>query len=49
MMCQMIGLPPISIMGLGRKWDSSLIRVPNPPARMTVFIDSPEIAREADN
>src|SRR5712671_5168344 len=38
MMCQMIGLPPISTMGLGRRCDSSLIRVPMPPARMTVFI-----------
>lgn len=37
MMCHSIGRPPTSIMGFGRKWDSSLIRVPNPPARMTVF------------
>src|SRR5688500_8334745 len=38
MMCQMIGLPPISIMGFGRRWDSSLMRVPMPPARITVFM-----------
>jgi len=24
-------------MGLGRRWDSSDIRVPNPPARITAF------------
>ncbi|MNQ62532.1 hypothetical protein D3C85_768810 [compost metagenome] len=41
MMCQRIGLPPISIIGLGLRWDSSLIRVPRPPARMTAFIASP--------
>ena len=33
-----IGIPPISIMGLGRRWLSSLMRVPNPPAKMTTFI-----------
>src|SRR5688572_20237441 len=37
MMCQRIGRPPISIMGLGRRVDSSLIRDPSPPARMTTF------------
>src|SRR6266700_717267 len=40
MMCQMIGLPPTSIMGLGFKFDSSLMRVPRPPARITAFIGS---------
>lgn len=38
MMCQRIGFPPISIMGLGRVEVSSEIRVPRPPARMTAFI-----------
>src|SRR6266581_1241486 len=38
MMCQRIGLPPISIMGLGRTDVSSLMRVPMPPARMTAFM-----------
>src|ERR1700755_3463604 len=38
MMCQRIGLPPISIMGLGRSWDSSLILLPSPPARITAFM-----------
>ena len=38
MMCQRIGRPPISIMGLGRRWLSSEIRVPRPPARITAFI-----------
>jgi ribosomal protein L11 len=33
-----MGLPPISIIGLGVMWDSSLIRVPLPPARITAFI-----------
>ena len=37
MMCQRIGLPPISIIGLGRGSVSSLMRVPKPPARMTAF------------
>ena len=37
MMCQRIGWPPISIIGLGFRWDSSLMRVPRPPARMTAF------------
>src|SRR6266850_1129531 len=41
MMCQMIGLPPISTIGLGLRCDSSLIRVPSPPARITHFIDAP--------
>ena len=38
MMCQRIGLPPISIMGLGFRCDSSEMRVPRPPARITAFI-----------
>src|SRR5512144_3384251 len=38
MMCQMTGRPPISTMGLGLRCDSSLMRVPSPPARMTHFI-----------
>ena len=38
MMCQMIGLPPISTIGFGRTPVSSLSRVPKPPARITAFI-----------
>ena len=41
MMCHRIGRPPISTMGLGRIWDSSDIRVPSPPARITAFIWTP--------
>src|SRR5438132_764263 len=37
MMCQRIGLPPISTIGFGRSDVSSLRRVPIPPARMTTF------------
>src|SRR5437762_493204 len=37
MMCQSIGLPPISTMGFGRTAVSSLSREPNPPAKMTAF------------
>ena len=38
MICQRIGCSPISIIGFGFKWLSSLIRVPNPPANITTFI-----------
>src|SRR4051812_26576369 len=38
MMCQRIGSPPISTIGLGRSDVSSLRRVPRPPARMTTFM-----------
>ena len=38
-MCHSTGLPPISIIGLGRIVVSSLIRVPRPPARMTAFME----------
>lgn len=31
-------MPPISTIGLGLRWDSSEIRVPMPPARITAFI-----------
>jgi len=41
MICQRIGRPPISIIGLGLKADSSDMRVPKPPARMTTFIKIP--------
>jgi len=34
-----IGLPPISIMGLGLRFVSSEIRVPIPPASITAFMD----------
>ena len=42
-MCQRIGFSPISIIGFGFKWLSSLILVPNPPARITTFIFSLQI------
>src|SRR5262245_34477985 len=35
MMCQRIGLPPTSTLGVGRSCDSSLIREPCPPPRIT--------------
>src|ERR1700686_2336567 len=38
MMCQMIGWPPISTIGLGLSSVSSERRVPSPPARITTFI-----------
>jgi hypothetical protein len=41
MMCQRIGLVPISIIGFGRTTVSSLIREPSPPARITAFIGAP--------
>src|SRR6478609_11759047 len=37
MMCQSIGLPPISTIGFGRTAVSSLSREPKPPARITAF------------
>jgi hypothetical protein len=37
MMCQSIGLPPISTIGLGRAVVSSLKREPKPPAKITAF------------
>ena len=37
--CQGMGLPPISIIGLGRVEVSSEMRVPWPPARITAFMD----------
>src|SRR4051812_49287361 len=47
MMCQRIGLPPISTIGFGRIWDSSLILVPRPPASMTTFITLPQTREPA--
>lgn len=41
MICHRIGAPPISIIGFGLKWLSSLILVPNPPAKITTFIPYP--------
>ena len=41
MMCQRMGFPPSSIIGFGRIVDSSLIRVPRPPARITAFMLAP--------
>ncbi len=38
MMCQRIGLEPISIIGFGRVSVSSLSLEPRPPARMTAFM-----------
>src|ERR1019366_4888139 len=40
MMCQRIGLPPISIIGLGFSALSSMMRVPIPPAKITAFIST---------
>src|SRR5258708_6217587 len=37
MMCQRMGRPPISTIGLGRMDVSSLSRVPKPPARIMSF------------
>ena len=37
MICHRIGRPPISIIGFGFMWDSSLMRVPKPPARITAL------------
>src|SRR5688500_18726033 len=45
MMCQRIGRPPISTMGLGRVSVSSASRVPWPPARITTFIARPPSSR----
>jgi hypothetical protein len=36
-MCQIIGLDPISTIGLGFVMLSSLILVPKPPANITTF------------
>src|SRR5690242_21756231 len=41
MMCQRIGIPPISTIGLGRTSVSSARRVPKPPARIPTFMLSP--------
>src|SRR5437763_16543386 len=38
MMCQRIGRPPTSTLGLGLSVVSSDRRVPRPPARITVFM-----------
>src|SRR5262245_14984179 len=42
-MCQRIGRPPISTIGLGLISVSSLSRVPSPPARMTHFMKPAKI------
>ena len=39
MICQRIGMPPISIIGFGLNWLSSLMREPKPPARRTTFVN----------
>src|SRR5258708_2200179 len=44
MMCQRIGLPPISTIGFGRTEVSSESREPRPPARITAFT-SRELSR----
>src|SRR5712664_451924 len=41
MMCQRIGLLPISIIGFGLRPLSSLMRLPIPPARITAFMACP--------
>src|SRR5438046_1372504 len=38
MMCQSIGLPPISTIGLGRTVVSSASLLPRPPASITTFM-----------
>src|SRR5690606_41642728 len=38
MICHKIGSPPISTIGFGFTFVSSLILVPNPPAKITTFI-----------
>src|SRR6266849_10069444 len=38
MMCQRIGFPPISTIGFGLTWVSSLNLEPKPPARITAFM-----------
>ena len=40
-MCHKIGCSPISTIGFGFKWLSSLILVPNPPANITTFMGVP--------
>src|SRR6266851_7172947 len=47
MMCQSIGLPPISTIGFGRTAVSSLSREPKPPARITAFTGMQVIGRAA--
>jgi hypothetical protein len=42
MICQSIGLSPISTIGFGLRWDSSLSLVPKPPARITTFMIAPD-------
>src|SRR5690349_9298348 len=42
MMCQRIGLIPISTIGLGFRSVSSRKRVPRPPQRITTFIATPQ-------
>ena len=39
--CHKMGMPPISIIGLGLYSDSSEIRVPKPPASNTTFMSMP--------
>jgi len=49
MMWQMIGSPPISTIGFGLMTVSSARRVPNPPARITAFMDkTPELLGDFD-
>src|SRR5918993_1329995 len=43
MMCQRIGIPPISTIGFGRTDVSSPKRVPKPPARITACIEIPTL------
>src|SRR5688572_13179254 len=49
-MCQSIGLPPISMSGFGFETVSSLIRLPIPPAKMTAFTcHPPKVAAEIES
>src|SRR5580692_6210143 len=45
MICHSMGWEPISTMGLGRVFDSSDMRVPLPPARITHFMLAGPAAR----
>jgi hypothetical protein len=46
MMCQRIGLPPVSIIGFGLRCDSSLMHAPGPPAKIIAFNLLPSCSSE---
>lgn len=49
MICHRIGRSPISIIGFGFKWLSSLILVPKPPAKITTFNPRTPLAQAVVN